>query len=293
MEYCAPGITKSDVMGLARLISTLQGLAVKAGGPVSYPSAQKSPELDAIRAVLVSQKIESLIAVPLMDHEEHIGIVILEQCGSSRVFRNVDQVVLNTIGEQIVQGVNNARLRSLVKTLAVKDEKSGLLRRSSYLDVLLSEVQRSLPQKSPVSIVLMSFGSASALVKEVGEPNVEGAMQQIGQALTANIRQNDLAVRYSLTSVIVILSDTNDKSALVVLEKLRKATANIRVTGHSDPVMLTAGIAEVVMNPKYEPVDIVTEAINRVEVALEVAKHEGGNRVHAMLPMFEANAVTA
>jgi diguanylate cyclase (GGDEF)-like protein len=118
-------------------------------------------------------------------------------------------------------------------------------------------------------------------------------MQQIGQALTANIRQNDLAVRYSLTSVIVILSDTNDKSALVVLEKLRKATANIRVTGHSDPVMLTAGIAEVVMNPKYEPVDIVTEAINRVEVALEVAKHEGGNRVHAMPPMFEANAVTA
>jgi hypothetical protein len=58
-------------------------------------------------------------------------------------------------------------------------------------------------------------------------------------------------------------------------------------------VVLTAGIAEVVMNPKYEPVDIVTEAINRVEVALEVAKHEGGNRVHAMAPMFEANAVTA
>jgi diguanylate cyclase (GGDEF)-like protein len=280
-------------MGLARLISTLQGQAVKAGGSISFETAQKSPELEAIRPVLVAQKIESLIAVPMMDREEHIGIVILEQCAAKRRFRKVDEVVLNTIAEQIVLAVNNARLRSLVKTLAVTDEKSGLLRRSSYLDVLLSEVRRSLPQKSPVTIVLMSFGSASALVKEVGEPTVEAAMQEVGHAVTANIRQNDLAVRYSLTNIALILSDTNDKSAFFALDKLRKTTANVRIPGHAEPVVMTAGIAELVMNPKYDAVDIVTEAINRVEGALEIAKHEGGNRAHAMAPMFEVSAVSA
>jgi diguanylate cyclase (GGDEF)-like protein len=205
----------------------------------------------------------------------------------------VDQVVLNTIAEQIVLAVNNARLRSLVKTLAVTDEKSGLLRRSSYLDVLLSEVQRSLPQKSPVTLVLMSFGSASALVKEVGEANVEAAMQEVGHVVMANVRQNDVAVRYSLTSIALILSDTNDKSAFFVLDKLRKNTANVHIPGHADPVLMTAGIAELVMNPKYDAVDVVTEAINRVEGALDIAKHEGGNCAHSMAPMFEASAVTA
>ena len=293
MEYCAPNVAKSDVMGLARLISTLQGQAVKSGGAISFEFAQKSLELEAIRPVLMAQKIESLIAVPLMDSEEHIGIVILEQCGAKRKFRNVDQVVLNTIAEQIVLAVNNARLRSLVKTLAVTDEKSGLLRRSSYLDVLLSEVRRGLPQKSPVTVVLMSFGSASALVKEVGEPNVEAAMQEVGHAVTANVRQNDLAVRYSLTNIALILPDTNDKNAFFVLDKLRKSTTGLRIPGHADPVVMTAGIAELVMNPRYDAVDIVTEAINRVEAALEVAKHEGGNRAHSMAPMFEVNAVSA
>jgi diguanylate cyclase (GGDEF)-like protein len=293
MEYCAPGVTKSDVVGLARLISNLQGQAVKAGGPVSFAAAQKDPELEPIRPVLEAQKIESLIAIPLMDGEEHIGIVILEQCGSARRFRSVDQVVLNTIAEQIVLAVNNARLRSLVKTLAVTDEKSGLLRRSSYLDVLLSEVRRSQSQKSPLTIVLMSFGSASALVKEVGEANVESAMQEVGHVVTANVRQNDVAVRYSLTNIAIILPDTNDKSAFVVLDKLRKASANMRIPGHADPLLMTAGIAELVMNPKYDAVDIVTEAINRVEVALEIAKHEGGNRAHAMAPMYETAAVSA
>ncbi|HWR15993.1 MAG TPA: diguanylate cyclase [Terriglobales bacterium] len=293
MEYCASGVPKSDVMGLARLISTLQTQAVAAGGPVSFEKAQTAPELSSIRQVLIAQKIESLIAVPMKDGDEHIGIVILEQCGNARIFRKVDQIVLNTISEQIVIAVNNARLRSLVKSLAPTDEKSGLLRRSSYLDVLLSEVQRSLQTKSPVTVVLMNFGSASALVKEVGEPTVEFAMQEVGHVVTANIRQSDLAVRYGLTTIALILSDTTDKNAFFVIDKLRKKTATMRVPGKNDPVTLTAGIAELVMQSKFEAVDIVTEAINRVESALEIARHEGGNSAHALAPMFEANAVSA
>ncbi len=292
MEYCAPGVTKSDVMGLARLISTLQGQAVKAGGSVRFENAQKAPELETLRPVLVAQKIESLIAVPLREDEEHIGIVVLEHCSGMRNFRNVDEVVLNTIGEQIVQAVNNARLRSLVKTLAVTDEKSGLLRRSSYLDVLLAEVQRSLQQGTPVTIVLMKFGSVSALIKEFGEERVDGMMQEIGHVVTANIRQNDMAARYDLTGIVLILSDTNDKSSFFVLDKLRKSLGGIHLPGRNDPVTMTAGIAELVMQPRYDPVDIVTEGINRVESALEIARHEGGDRAHAMAPMFES-VVTA
>jgi GGDEF domain-containing protein/tetratricopeptide (TPR) repeat protein len=293
MEYCAPGVAKSDVMGLAKLISTLQGQAVKTGGPVSYEEAEKAPELEGIRAVLAAQRIASLVAVPMKDGDEHVGIVILEQCGATRVFRKVDTVVLNTIAEQIVIAVNNARLRSLVKSLAPTDEKSGLMRRSSYLDVLLSEVQRGLTQKSATTLVLMSFGSASALIKEAGEANVEAAMQEVGHTVSAQIRQNDIAVRYGLTMIALILADTNDKNAFFVLEKLRGATSNIKVPGRSEPLVMTAGIAELVMQPKFEAVDIVTEGINRVETALEIARHEGGNKAHAMAPVYEGSAVSA
>jgi diguanylate cyclase (GGDEF)-like protein len=293
MEYCSPGTPKSDVMGLARLISTLQILAIKAGGAVFFEHAPTAPELESLRAVLAAQKIESLVAVPLRDGEEQLGIIILEQYGASRVFQRVDEVVLNTIAEQIVLAVNNAKLRTLVKSLAPTDEKSGLLRRSSYLDVLLSEVQRSLVQKSPVTLALLSFGSASALAKEVGEGNIDSGMQEIGQLVTSQIRQNDVAVRYGLTSIALILSDTNGKNAFVVIDKLRKSTAEVRIPGRAEPVTLTAGIAELVMQPKYDAVDIVTEGINRVENALELARHEGGNNAHSLAPMFESTAVPA
>lgn len=293
MEYCATGVPKSDVMGLAKLLPGLQAQTVKANGPISFERAQTAAELESVRSVLIGQKIESLLTVPLIDGDEPIGIIILEQCGGQRAFRNVDEVVLNTIAEQVVLAVNNAKLRSMVKNMGVTDERSGLMRRSSYLDVLLAEVQRNLQQRTPISLLLMNFGSASALVKEVGEDRVEEAMQEIGHTITAHIRQNDIAVRYDLTSIALVLTDTGDKNAFFVLDKLRKALAATHMPGSNGTVSVTTGIAELVMQPKYDPVDIVTEAINRVENALEMARHEGGDRAHSLAATNETSAVGA
>jgi len=201
--------------------------------------------------------------------------------------------VLNTIAEQVVLAVNNAKLRSMVKNMGMTDERSGLMRRSSYLDVLLSEVQRNLQQRTPISLLLMNFGSAPALVKEVGEERVEETMQQIGHLITSHVRQNDIAVRYDLTSIALVLTDTNDKNAFFVLDKLRKALTTTHMPGGNGTVNVTTGIAELVMQPKYDPVDIVTEAINRVENALEMARHEGGDRAHSLAATNEVSVVSA
>jgi diguanylate cyclase (GGDEF)-like protein len=216
-----------------------------------------------------------------MDAGEQAGVLILEQC-EPREWRQPDVVVLRTIAEQMVLAVSNARLRTLMKTLAVTDEKSGLLKRSSYLDVLLSEVRRSLQQQTPLTLMLLHFGKASALVKEVGEPAVEGMMQEIGQTICSHVRQNDVAIRYDLTTIALLLSDTNAKNGFLVVDKMRKVLAPNRVPGTDRNPPLTVGIAEAVLQPHFDPVDIVTEAINRVENALEIARSEGGNKAHSL-----------
>ena len=47
------------------------------------------------------------------------------------------------------------------------------------------------------------------------------------------------------------------------------------------------------MQQKFDPVDIVTEGINRVEAALETAKHEGGQKAHSLAASYENHAVGA
>jgi diguanylate cyclase (GGDEF)-like protein len=198
---------------------------------------------------------------------------------------------LKTIADQMVLAVNNAKLRSLMKNLAVTDEKSGLLKRSSYLDVLLSEARRALTQNSTASVLLLDFGKASAMVKEMGEPGVENLMQQVGQTICSQVRQNDIAVRYDLTTIALILPDTTDKNAFFVVDKMRKVLTGFKVAGSERPMQITVGIAEAVMHSQYDPIDIVTEVINRVEAALTAAKAEGPNSAKSLAPQLAKNAV--
>src|SRR6266700_3013554 len=288
LEYCAPGIKQSDVMAIVKLIAVTQQLT--ANGPVSIPNAKTSRDLAQAQEHVQALNIESLLAVPLIDSGEQSGILILEQC-TQRQWRQTDIVVLKTIAEQMLLAVSNVRLRTLMKTLAVTDEKSGLLKRSSYLDVLLSEVRRSLQQRTPMTVMLLHFGKASALAKEVGETQVENMMQQMGQTLATHIRQNDVAVRYDLTTIALVLSDTHEKNAFLVVDKMRKVLSPTKIPGTDRTPPISIGIAEAVLQEKFDAVDIVTEVINRVEAALELARSEGGNKAHSLAASYQPNAV--
>jgi diguanylate cyclase (GGDEF)-like protein len=288
LEYCAPGIKQSDVMAIVKLIGLTQQLATN--GVVNIPNAKASRELAPAAEHIHALNIESLLAVPLLDSGEQSGILILEQT-SPRQWQQTDVVVLKTIAEQMVLAVSNVRLRTLMKTLAVTDEKSGLLKRPSYLDVLLSEVRRSLQQKTPLTLMLLHFGKASAMVKELGEAAVESLMQQIGQSIASHIRQNDVAIRYDLTTIALVLADTTEKNAFLVVDKMRKVLAPTKIPATERTPPISAGIAEAVLQERFDAVDMVTEVINRVESALEIARAEGGNKAHSLAPVIQPNAV--
>jgi len=281
-------VKQSDVMAIVKLIGLTQQLA--ANGPVAISNAKAARELAPAAEHVHALSIESVLAVPLLDSGEQSGILILEQT-SPRQWQQTDIVVLKTIAEQMVLAVSNVRLRTLMKTLAVTDEKSGLLKRSSYLDVLLSEVRRSLQQKSPMTLMLLHFGKASALAKEIGESQVESMMQQVGQTLASHIRQNDVAIRYDLTTIALVLSDTTEKNAFLVVDKMRKVLTPTKVPGTERTPPISVGIAEAVLQEHYDAVDMVTEVINRVESALEIARAEGGNKAHSLAPVVQPNAV--
>jgi diguanylate cyclase (GGDEF)-like protein len=282
LEYCAPGIKQSEVSAMVKLFMGVQSICLAKAGPFVAADVRTTPELAALTDVLHQLNIDALLAIPMSDGDQQVGILLLQQCGTRREWRAGEIAVFQTIADQIVMAVNNARLRSLVKTLAVTDEKSGLLKRSSYLDVVLSEVQASVQQQSPLTVALFSFGRPSALVKEFGEAPVEHMMQQLGQMICSHIRQNDVAVRYDLTEIALLLSDTTDKNAALAVEKLRRAISGIHLPGREQAPTLHVGLAEAIKVKDYDPVDIVTEVINRVESALTLSKAQPQSSVNAI-----------
>ncbi len=288
-EFHADGVASGEAAALAAVIAACQELAV-ARGTVNIPDTLAAPEVQTIRRVLAELGVTSLLALPLMDGEDHIGILLFMQ-SSQRNWHPSEIVVLKTLGEQVVIALNNAGLRRLVRNLSVTDEKSGLLKRASYLDLALAEAQRGVQQAAPLTILLMHFGRGSVLIKEFGEPAVEATMEQIGQLFTANIRSNDLAFRYDTTTVAIILGDTAEKEAMLAVEKLRKLVSEVRFPGKDQPIPFTAGMAEAVMKNEFDAVDIVTEVINRAEQALHDAVTQGAGNVVCLAPNLASAAV--
>jgi len=288
-EYHTDGTGSGESASLAAVVTACQDLAV-ARGTISIPDTTSAADVQPIRRALAELGVTSLLVLPLVDGDDHIGVLVFMQ-SSERNWHPSEIVVLKTLVEQVVIALNNAGLRRLVRNLSVTDEKSGLLKRASYLDLALAEAQRAAQQATPLSILLMHFGRGAAMIKEFGEPALEAVMDQVGQLFTANIRSNDLAFRYDTTTVAIILGDTAEKEALLAVEKLRKLVADVRMPGKDQPLPFSAGLAEAVMRSAYDPVDIVTEVINRAEQALHDALAEGAGTVLSLAPSMASAAV--
>jgi diguanylate cyclase (GGDEF)-like protein len=279
------------------VLCALQDLssASSSSEPLILADAQRSPALEGVRHALVELGTATVLAFPLSNGADSVGVLALLH-NQPRVWPQTDTVVLKTLADQMVIALNNAGLRRLVKNLSVTDEKSGLLKRGSYLDLLLAESKRALQNTAPLSVLLLQFGRSSALLKEYGEAAVEGVMEKIGQQLAANIRPNDLAFRYDTTTIAIVLGDTPEKEAMLAVEKLRRVIAGVRLParegsekGHA--LDFSAGLAEAVVQENYDPEDIVTEVINRAEHAIATSLAQGPGKVVALKAALAAGAV--
>jgi diguanylate cyclase (GGDEF)-like protein len=227
--------------------------------------------------------LESALAVVLADKEsqEPAGALLVGDT-AARAWKPTESFFLQAVGDQLLLSVNHARLRSLVRSLAVADEKTGLLNRAAYIDCLLAETNRAKAQSTPLSLIVLHVDGASELLREFGDAAVEQYVTQLARTISSAIRQTDVAVKYTAWSLVYILPDTSLENAQTLAEKLRQAAAAVVPPWGPREMAVTAVVAEVTARAGDESEDRVTEWINRAEFGLEDALHRGGNALVAL-----------
>jgi tetratricopeptide (TPR) repeat protein len=287
-EFLAAGVKPAGSDILVKLICGLHDLVLSRGA-LSYGELSGVTELIPVAPQLAALDVRSFLVLALSDGNDSLGVLILIS-KNSRTWVPNDVVVFKMIAEQAAIALSNAGLRRLVKNLSVTDENSGLLKRASYLDLLMGEIRRSRQQTTPLSVLLMRFGDRAG-AKEPGDVVSENTMQRLGQMVAANVRQNDLAFRYASNTIAIVLGETGEKEGLLVVEKMRRLIGTA-IDEKQLAASFNAGVAEAVLLEEFDPVDIVTEVINRAERALEKSVDEGHGRSVAEPPAnFSAAAI--
>jgi diguanylate cyclase (GGDEF)-like protein len=283
-EYCSPATPASDPAMAADVYTALiRQVHVKPDG-WQMDDVNRFDVLEPVREQVQKLQIRSLLAQPLREGDSLVGLMLVQQCVSPRRWTPGDGLVLQTVATQVVVAVKNSKLRRLVKSLAGTDEETGLLPRSSYLDCLLSEAARAVESSHPLSVSLIEPENPAALVRTLGDAGMQRYMKQVARSLQSSLRQNDIAVRYSPSTIAILLPDTPLAQGGLAIEKVRRVLAQVRLDGGKSP-NFCAAICEVPLGPQFDAVDGVTEVINRLEGAMEAARREGGKRV--LLSKFE------
>lgn len=259
VEYCAPETAKSERLAMARLLATSQRLMAQE--PVFRAAdVSLSAPLQPIQNDLARLDICSMVALALLAGDEHIGLLLVEQCGVRRRWSPENIEVLRSMADQISQAVQGARLRLLATTLGVAEEKTGLLKRSAYLDAVVADVKRQQEGKhlAASTLALLQVVSLTAAWES------DTAVAELVRALRALVSERAMMFRYDLDTVALLLPSMNEDELRDVVEQARDALAPIGLS-------LTTGMALAPSSNDAEVEDVATEWVNRVHRALSLA----------------------
>jgi diguanylate cyclase (GGDEF)-like protein len=269
-EYSAPGVPPSGSVHLPAIVSLVSKASADDLGGIQL--------LASAAPVLGELGVESALAVVLHDKEAQgqSGILLVAD-KAGRKWKSNESFFLQAVGDQLVLSVNHTRLRSLVRSLAVADEKTGLLSRSAYMDCLLVESNRARTQGTPLSLIILHVDHGGDLLRQHGDAAVDHYIEQLARALSSTVRQTDIAVKYTAWSLAFILPDTSIDNARILAEKLRQVAATVRPSWGAQSLSASAIVAEASSRPGDDTEDRVTEWINRAEAGLDEAHRNGGN----------------
>jgi diguanylate cyclase (GGDEF)-like protein len=274
-EYCAPGFPSASVAHVPALLHLVTNSPADGLGGV---------ELLATNApVLKELGLETALGVVLTDKEtQAIAGTLIVGDKDARKWKPNESFFLQAVGDQLVLSVNHTRLRSLVRSLAVADEKTGLLSRGAYVDCLLVEANRSRAQNTHLSLIILHVDHGNEILRQHGDSAVDKYMEQVAKALASTIRQTDIAVKYTAWSLAFILPDTSVDNAKILAEKLKKAAAGVRPSWDGKDLTMSAIVAEASSRPGDETEDRVTEWINRAEYGIEELRQGTGGQLVAL-----------
>lgn len=269
-EYSAPGV---PVAGAAR-IASIPDLLSK-----TPPDALGGIELNSSATPAIAGfGLESAIGILLTDKETQASAgALLVGDASARKWKPNESFFLQAVGDQLVLSVNHTRLRSLVRSLAVTDERTGLLGRGAYIDCLLAECNRARSQHTPLSLIVLQIDRGAELLREHGDAAVDQYVEQVARAVGSAIRQTDIAVKFTAWSLAFILPDTSLENAGILADKLRQVAATVRPAWGAQGLTVSAVVAEATARPADETEDRVTEWINRADAGVDEARQRGGN----------------
>lgn len=171
-----------------------------------------------------------------------------------------------------------------IQEIATHDELTLLTNRRHMKEVLAYEEKRHQLESKPLCLVLLDIDHFKSINDTYGHAAGDEALHDFAQQVQRSLRSNDVLARWGGEEFLLLLPNTEQDAAIVVIERVQKSMTELRLQSANGTLRLTFSAGLAVLSPG----ETVIEAIKRADKALFQAKAAGRNTQRLFDPQMEA-----
>ncbi len=177
-------------------------------------------------------------------------------------------------------------LQTRLRDQALRDPLTGLFNRRQLDAVLAPEMQRSLAQSQPLSLLMIDIDHFKRINDTHGHAAGDAVLQTLAQLLQRHVRPQDLACRHGGEEFVLLLVDTPLTTASDRAEALRRAFESVLVEFEGEVLSATLSCGVAAFPQHADQPHTLTACADQ---ALYAAKLQGRNRVKVFAPQQVAH----
>jgi diguanylate cyclase (GGDEF)-like protein len=174
-----------------------------------------------------------------------------------------------------------------LERIAMRDDLTGLPNRRHMKEVLAEEEKRHRKGSNTLCLALLDIDHFKSINDTYGHAAGDDILRGFAQQIKGMLRLDDVLARWGGEEFLMVLPNTGEDDAMLVLERVKLHLGAIPVEAFGTHLRITfsSGVAAMELN------ETIIDTIRRADKAMFRAKSLGRNRVCLYDPAMEAGAV--
>lgn len=224
-------------------------------------------------------RVQSVLAVPIRLKGKILG-VLSAQSYAPYAYSQDDAALLHTLAGHAAVVLENVRLFTQVRNMAIRDELTGVYNRRYLFRRATYELARAQRYARSLGLIMLDIDYFKRINDTYGHGIGDHVLQVVAHTCQHVLRKADILGRYGGEEFAILLPETDVETTRFVAERLCAYIRTHPVVTDSGPISVTISIG---VTAFLSSDSSLRTLFQRVDQALYLAKNSGRNRVCQLL----------